>query len=447
MRTGFSGFGSGKVAGLMLAAMMTASAFGQGGSFRTIAPDPQFDYAVVQAISANGRYAVVSLQNSTNRPFPLISYRLDLQTGDRIDLIDPSGADLNALAISADGSTIVGYVGGGPLTGSYAFVWSSGEVNVIGGLGTGEINYATGVSNDGSVVVGLTSTAFGDGYSQGWKWSPEVDFTALEDLGTDVLTFSSVEGVSGDGSTVVGYGTIGDFDPDTDDFAYATVWQDSVTPTNIGNLPNPFNAASDARAASDDGSVVVGFGGGVNSLGNYANRSFRWTAAGGMVNLGELPGQPTASLYALDCTADGNTAVGYSIVGGPNTWNAVTWTQAAGWRTLRSQLLDRGITYPADLGLRETYCSADGTVLGGWAYNTTTQKYVGYIATLPNGAACDPDVNQDGNSDQGDVDYLVNVVAGGANPTNIDPDFNGDGNVDQGDIDALINVVAGGECP
>ncbi|MBI1190576.1 MAG: hypothetical protein GC200_07875 [Tepidisphaera sp.] len=60
---------------------------------------------------------------------------------------------------------------------------------------------------------------------------------------------------------------------------------------------------------------------------------------------------------------------------------------------------------------------------------------------------CDPDVNQDGVADQGDVDYLVNVVAGGANPTGIDPDFNQDGVSDQGDIDALINVIAGGQCP
>ena len=60
---------------------------------------------------------------------------------------------------------------------------------------------------------------------------------------------------------------------------------------------------------------------------------------------------------------------------------------------------------------------------------------------------CDPDLNQDGNADQGDVDYIINVIAGGDNPTNIDPDFNQDGNSDQGDIDALVNVIAGGNCP
>ena len=63
------------------------------------------------------------------------------------------------------------------------------------------------------------------------------------------------------------------------------------------------------------------------------------------------------------------------------------------------------------------------------------------------GPVCDPDVNQDGNADQGDVDYIINVIAGGDNPTGIDPDFNLDGNADQGDIDALVNVIAGGACP
>ncbi|MBI1191253.1 MAG: hypothetical protein GC200_11305 [Tepidisphaera sp.] len=61
--------------------------------------------------------------------------------------------------------------------------------------------------------------------------------------------------------------------------------------------------------------------------------------------------------------------------------------------------------------------------------------------------ACEPDVNQDGVADQGDVDYLVNAIAGGGNPTGIDPDFNHDGVADQGDVDALINVIAGGQCP
>ncbi|MDX2131847.1 MAG: hypothetical protein SFY69_07330 [Planctomycetota bacterium] len=60
---------------------------------------------------------------------------------------------------------------------------------------------------------------------------------------------------------------------------------------------------------------------------------------------------------------------------------------------------------------------------------------------------CDPDLNQDGNVDQDDIEYLVGVVAGGSNGTGIDPDFNQDGNVDQDDIAALTDVVGGGPCP
>jgi hypothetical protein len=60
---------------------------------------------------------------------------------------------------------------------------------------------------------------------------------------------------------------------------------------------------------------------------------------------------------------------------------------------------------------------------------------------------CDPDYNQDGNIDQDDVTYLINVIAGGLNPTNRDPDFDCSGTADQDDITALINVIAGGNCP
>jgi hypothetical protein len=63
------------------------------------------------------------------------------------------------------------------------------------------------------------------------------------------------------------------------------------------------------------------------------------------------------------------------------------------------------------------------------------------------GPACDPDYNQDGNADQDDVAYLVNVIAGGPNPTGRDPDFNQDGNADQDDYAALVNVIAGADCP
>ena len=54
----------------------------------------------------------------------------------------------------------------------------------------------------------------------------------------------------------------------------------------VGAL-DPENFLSDARGVSGDGSVVVGF----SSVGPGQDvEAFRWTAAGGMQTLGDLPG-------------------------------------------------------------------------------------------------------------------------------------------------------------
>jgi len=59
----------------------------------------------------------------------------------------------------------------------------------------------------------------------------------------------------------------------------------------------------------------------------------------------------------------------------------------------------------------------------------------------------EPDLNDDGVSDQADVAMLINIIAGGGNPGLIDPDISRDGNVDQDDVAALLDWVAGGNCP
>ncbi|MCE7975511.1 MAG: hypothetical protein DYG92_14510 [Leptolyngbya sp. PLA1] len=60
---------------------------------------------------------------------------------------------------------------------------------------------------------------------------------------------------------------------------------------------------------------------------------------------------------------------------------------------------------------------------------------------------CDGDFNWDGNTDQDDVMYLANVLAGGDNPTGRWADYNRDGNEDQDDLLALVHTIAGGGCP
>lgn len=65
---------------------------------------------------------------------------------------------------------------------------------------------------------------------------------------------------------------------------------------------------------------------------------------------------------------------------------------------------------------------------------------------------CDPDLNWDGNADQDDVAYLIDLITNPSpiDPTNAcgaDPDYNRDGTADMDDVRALIDVISSGECP
>jgi hypothetical protein len=79
-----------------------------------------------------------------------------------------------------------------------------------------------------------------------------------------------------------------------------------------------------------------------------------------------------------------------------------------------------------------------------WGKSAPTLMDFQSIDILP---PCFADFNDDGNVDQGDIDALIDVVAGGTTVIRGDPDVNRDGNVDQGDIDLAIDIVAGGNCP
>jgi len=125
-----------------------------------------------------------------------------------------------------------------------------------------------------------------------------------------------------------------------------------------------------------------------------------------------------------------------------------------GERLLCDQLLSADSWPVADFEYRFTIdvdCNRNGVadttdIANGWA-DVQPGGPDGLLDCCQGFPTCDPDYNQDGNVDQDDVAYLVDVIAGGPNPTGRDPDFNRDGNVDQDDQAALIDRVAGGPCP
>jgi probable HAF family extracellular repeat protein len=134
------------------------------------------------------------------------------ESGGMVGLGDlPGGAfESRALGISADGSVIVGWGQSG--SGEEAFRWTSATGMVgLGDLPGGAFtSTAQATSADGSVIVGTSESSSG---VEVFYWTQSTGMLSLKqlltDTGTDLtgwsLTFATA--ISGDGNTIVGYGT------------------------------------------------------------------------------------------------------------------------------------------------------------------------------------------------------------------------------------------------
>jgi len=148
-------------------------------------------------------------------------------------------------------------------------------------------------------------------------------------------TGSGVRGLSADGSVAVGASG-----------NHAVRWTAAGGLVDLGAGTTQGSAA----AVSADGSVVVGTSIGPGGFG----RAFRWTAATGMVDLGNLPG--SVAVGATGVSADGSTAIGTSQVNGAVGF-AFRWTAATG-------LISLG-TLPGGTASSAAAVSADGSVVVG----------------------------------------------------------------------------------
>ena len=271
-----------------------------------------------------------------------------------------------ALAISADGSVVVGESEGA--NGLEALRWTPGGGLVgIGFLsGASDPSTARAVSADGAVIVGASPDS--GGVQRAWRWSGGI-FTALGTLSCsscDPLT--EAYAVSGNGLVVTGSGLArstgaAHVDP--------VRWPGGGTAiSDLGNLPGS-TTAGEAFGASFDGAWIVG------SHTSPAGRD-AWTWSGsGLVALPRLHADTPVTASALAVSADASTVVGTStagtvtLPGGTKVAvrpQAVRWT-GAGFATIESLGTLPGAT---TVNSRANAVSPDGSVIVGRALDAAS---------------------------------------------------------------------------
>lgn len=164
------------------------------------------NYSRANAISADGS-TIVGWNDQDNGGRSAVIWR----DGVPLDLVDATGEPIGeALAVNADGSVVVG-TGYFTETGSEAWRWTAETgpqpIGFIGTLGTA---YAFGVSDDGNVIVGASGFGFN---RDAVIWTPDTGMVTLAAyLETqDVVvpegwTFITAGAVSGDGKVIGGWG-------------------------------------------------------------------------------------------------------------------------------------------------------------------------------------------------------------------------------------------------
>jgi len=259
----------------------------------------------------------------------------------------PGGSFLSvAMGVSSNGQVVVGYSSSANGTEAVRWTPTNGLVG-LGDLPGGTFSsFANAISPEGAVIVGVGRSAAG---GEAFRWTQSAGMIGLGDLPGGAFN-SAAYGASADGHVIVGIGvsTLSGTRPE------AFRW----TPTNgmvaLGDLPGG-DYSSQAWAVSADGTVIVGSS---SSSNGTASEAFRWTEATGMVALGDFPNGNFSSI-AYGISADGSVIVGrgYSGAFDANTHEAFSWTSDTG-------LIRLGFISCSDWSIAHA-ASGDGSVIVG----------------------------------------------------------------------------------
>ncbi len=215
----------------------------------------------------------------------------------------PGGSNSIAQGVSKDGSVVVGMATDANGH-NHAFRWTqAGGMQDLGTLG-GNTSVAYAVNADGTVVVGEADLSSGS-QSHAFRWTQ----AGMIDLGTLGGLTSSAFSVSQDGSVVVGYAA--DNIQVTPDY-HAVRWTVTGTTVSMLDLGTLGGTDSIANGVSADGSVVVGQS--TPASGGY--EAIYWTQATGMQTVNQwltanaINSSSFSFSNATAVSANGKTVVG-----------------------------------------------------------------------------------------------------------------------------------------
>ncbi|MEM9807855.1 MAG: PEP-CTERM sorting domain-containing protein [Cyanobacteria bacterium P01_D01_bin.56] len=292
------------------------------------------------------------------------SFRWTARTG----LTKIPATNFLADAISDNGQVIVGSRSGS----GEILRWSASQgTTVLGPLG-----FADGVSGDGSIVVGYTGRAAA---TQAFQWTATIGLMGLE-MPSGIDRLQGATDVSDSGAVIVGY---------SDNIQTGALvpvrWAGQTGFTQLGN--HDFGAAS---SVSSNGNIVVGFAGSANS--DPDGEAFLWSSQQN-IGLGDLQNGAGISI-ATDVSDDGTVVVGsstsnqgapslsFSLIFGDRPQEAFIWTRSRGMRSVRDVLInDFRLSLAGWTLLSAEAVSQDGITLVGTGINPNG-KQEAWIARL-----------------------------------------------------------------
>lgn len=291
-------------------------------------------------ISANGTVVVGSATDATGNPF---AFRWTRGGGMQNLGTLPGQAYSNARAVSGNGEVVTGY---SPITANGGTVYHA--IRWTKTSGVVDLGALTPIGGSDGFCVNACGTAIA-GYCTTLEGSPGVMLWTSTGGMVSLGAWTSgganpwASGISGEGSTVVGYR------------GGAFRWTATEGMVNLGTLPG--GQSSIAWGVSYDGTTIAGESGSSAGL-----RAFRWTNSTGMVSLGKLPGGTFSQARAV--SGDGSTIVGFA--NSSSGEQLFVWTPGTGMMGFDALLQSKGVDTTGWTLLKINGLSTDGLCIVGF---------------------------------------------------------------------------------